>query len=81
MSLSDVARAASEAAGGNGATREIPLSEARQKLGPYADALALDQIVESRRGDELGWHPRHPSFVAEAGKAYQEWRSAAAGAN
>ena len=81
VSLSEVARAASEAAGRQGATREIPLSEARQKLGPYADALALDQIVESRRTAELGWHPLHPSFVAEAGKAYQEWKSAAIGAS
>jgi nucleoside-diphosphate-sugar epimerase len=77
--LADVARAASEAAGAKGATHAIPLVEARRKLGPYADALALDQIVESRRTVELGWRPLHPSFLAEAAAAYREWKAAAAG--
>jgi nucleoside-diphosphate-sugar epimerase len=76
--LAEVARAASEAAGKGGATRSIPLAQARQTLGPFADCLALDQFVESRRATELGWRPEHPNFLGEAAKAYQEWKSATA---
>lgn len=75
VTLADVARAASEAAGRQGATRAIPLEEARRTLGPFADCLALDQLVESRRTTELGWRPEHPNFLGEAAKAYLEWKS------
>ena len=37
--------------------RHVPIKEARTKLGPYADALALDQIVRSPRARTLGWTP------------------------
>lgn len=77
-SLGEVARAASVAAGKGGATRSIPLAQARQTLGPFADCLALDQVVESRRNAEIGWRPEHPGFVGEAAKAYLEWKSSRA---
>ncbi|HEV3458148.1 MAG TPA: NAD-dependent epimerase/dehydratase family protein [Thermoanaerobaculia bacterium] len=76
--LSEVARAASEAAGKGGAARSIPLAQARQTLGAFADCLALDQFIESRRAAELGWRPEHPNFLGEAAKAYLEWKSAQA---
>jgi nucleoside-diphosphate-sugar epimerase len=76
--LAEVARAASEAAGGSGATVRMPLVEARERLGAYADALALDQLVESERMGELGWRPLRPSFLAEADRAYREWKSTTA---
>jgi hypothetical protein len=47
-------------------------------MGGFADCLALDQLVESRRNAELGWRPEHPSFLGEAAKAYLEWKSAQA---
>ena len=47
-------------------------------LGPFADALALDQVVETRRGTEIGWRPEHPNFLGEVDKTYREWKSAAA---
>jgi nucleoside-diphosphate-sugar epimerase len=74
--LAEVARAASTAAGKDGATRSIPIEEARRNLGSFADCLALDQFVQSRRGAELGWRPEHPNFLGEADRAYQEWQSA-----
>lgn len=74
VQLEDVARAASEAAGKGGAVRSIPLDEARAKMGPRADCLALDQVVQSGRNVELGWTPRHPSFLAEVERAYREWK-------
>ena len=62
----DLARAASEGAGAEGRVTAWPLAEARQKLGPYADALALDQQVSSRRAEELlGWKPSRPGVLED----------------
>jgi nucleoside-diphosphate-sugar epimerase len=55
--------------------RYMPIAEARQKLGPYADALALDQIVLSPRSRELGWTPSLPSFARGVPRLFEEWRS------
>lgn len=44
----------------------VTLGEARARLGAFADALALDQEVSSRRTrDGVGWHPHGPSPVEE----------------
>jgi nucleoside-diphosphate-sugar epimerase len=62
----DVAAAASRGAGTGGRTASWPLEEARGKLGPYADALVLDQQASGRRAQELlGWHPHRPSILEE----------------
>jgi nucleoside-diphosphate-sugar epimerase len=37
--------------------RHVPIGEARAKMGPYADALALNQIVRCPRSKALGWAP------------------------
>lgn len=75
MAMVDAARAASEAAGADGETRSVPLEEAREELGPVADALCLDQVVAARRSREvLGWAPRYPSFREGAAPAFREWR-------
>lgn len=73
----EVAKAASEAAGKEGATRSVSIEEARQKMGPVADAMVLDQIVLSRRSSELGWRPQYRSFPEDARRAYEEWKGAA----
>jgi nucleoside-diphosphate-sugar epimerase len=78
VQLADVARAASEAAGKGGETQSIPLDEARPKMGPIVDALILDQVIESGRNVEIGWQPRHESFLASAATAYQEWKASRA---
>lgn len=78
VQLADVARAASEAAGKEGATASVPLDEARQKMGAIVDALILDQVIESRRNVELGWSPQHENFLGEAPRAYAEWKAARA---
>ena len=62
----DVAAAASRGAGAGGRTVAWPLEEARQKLGPYADALVLDQQASGRRAQELlGWHPNRPDVLED----------------
>ncbi|MGO8969379.1 MAG: NAD-dependent epimerase/dehydratase family protein [Myxococcaceae bacterium] len=70
----DTAAAASLAAGRGGAVRSIPLVEATQTLGPFAEAMCLDQWVGSRRAQTLGWQPRAP-FVESAAEAFAEWQS------
>src|SRR4051812_9666180 len=54
--------------------RHVPLAEARQKMGPYADALALDQIVRSPRARGLGWTPTLHSVGRNAVRLFDEWR-------
>jgi nucleoside-diphosphate-sugar epimerase len=62
----DVAAAASRGAGAGGKTVGWPLEEARAKLGPYADALVLDQQASGKRAEELlGWRPRRPSVLED----------------
>jgi nucleoside-diphosphate-sugar epimerase len=54
--------------------RKVPLPEARQKLGAYADALALDQIVRCPRARALGWTPSLHAVSRNAARLFEEWR-------
>lgn len=63
LSVLEVSEAAAQANGAE--TEPWPLDEARDKLGPYADALALDQQVSAERAIGLGWKPSHPSVIDE----------------
>ena len=56
--------------------RHVPLKEARAKMGPYADALALDQIVRSPRAHALGWAPTLHSVAGNVARLLEEFRSA-----
>ncbi len=64
--VSEVAEAASRAGGAEGRTESWPIEEARKSLGPYADALILDQQVSSEKAVELlGWKPESPSMLED----------------
>jgi hypothetical protein len=54
--------------------RRIPLAEARQKLGTYADALSLDQKVRSPRARAIGWQPSLRSVAGNVPRLYEDWR-------
>ena len=54
--------------------RTCRLTEARKKLGAYADALALDQIVRSPRARALGWSPSLHAVSRNAARLFEEWR-------
>ena len=54
--------------------RHVPLPEARKKMGPYADALALDQRVRSPRARTLGWTPTLHSVAGNVPRLFEEWR-------
>jgi nucleoside-diphosphate-sugar epimerase len=54
--------------------RHVPIEEARTKMGPYADALALDQVVRSPRARAIGWTPTLHSVAGNAARLLEEWR-------
>jgi hypothetical protein len=54
------------------------MAEARKKLGPYADALVLDQVVRSPRARALGWAPTLGSVTRSVPRLFEEWRNARA---
>jgi nucleoside-diphosphate-sugar epimerase len=56
--------------------RYVPLEEARSKMGPAADAMALDQVIRSPRARALGWTPTLHSVAGNAARLLEEWRSA-----
>ncbi len=61
-----IAEVASRAGGAGGKVESWPLAAAREVLGPYADALVLDQRVTSERARRmLGWSPRGAAFDAD----------------
>ena len=55
--------------------RLMPLEEARSKLGAFADALAMDQVVRSPRARALGWTPSLRSIGGNAPRLLEEWRN------
>jgi len=56
--------------------RYVPIEEARTKMGAYAEALALDQVVRSPRARALGWTPTLHSVAGNAARLLEEWRAA-----
>jgi nucleoside-diphosphate-sugar epimerase len=56
--------------------RHVPIEEARSKMGPLAEALALDQLVRSPRARALGWQPTLHSVAGNAARLLEEWRAA-----
>jgi nucleoside-diphosphate-sugar epimerase len=64
FTVRDMAEAASYGAGKNGAVTPWPLDEARKALGPFADALALDQQVSAQRiRESLGWTTQAATII------------------
>jgi nucleoside-diphosphate-sugar epimerase len=74
--LGELAGAAALATGYRGAIRGVPVAVARGQIGPVAEALALDQRLNSDKARSLlGWRPHHAGFVAEAATYYAAWRA------
>ena len=55
--------------------RHVPIDEARHKMGAFADALALDQVVRSPRARAIGWSPTLHSVAGNAARLLEEWRA------
>ncbi|MFF8352768.1 NAD-dependent epimerase/dehydratase family protein [Streptomyces chartreusis] len=65
----DCALALSRAAGIDGKVVSISLEQARERMGPIADAFALDQqFTPARARDELDWVPTHTDPLAALGR-------------
>jgi nucleoside-diphosphate-sugar epimerase len=56
--------------------RNMPMTEARKKLGTYADALALDQKIRSPKAKALGWEPTQSGVVNSVARLVEEFRNA-----
>jgi nucleoside-diphosphate-sugar epimerase len=76
--VNDVVEAIRAAAHVRPSLRHVPLAEARKKMGTYADALALDQIVRSPRARALGWTPSLRSVSGNVSRLFEEYRRATA---
>ena len=72
--VNDLVAALSEHAKTEPSVRHVPLTEATKKLGSYAEALALDQIVRSPRARALGWQPSLKSVAGNAARLFEEYR-------
>jgi nucleoside-diphosphate-sugar epimerase len=75
----ECAQAASRAAGANGKVMHVPLADAVKAMGPYAECLALNQHVDSRKAVRmLSWQPRHGGFVDGVSRYYTAWKGSSA---
>jgi nucleoside-diphosphate-sugar epimerase len=74
--VNDIAEALAHHAKTPADIRHVPLEEARTKLGDYADALALDQMVRSPRARALGWTPSLHSVAGNVARLLEEYRNA-----
>jgi nucleoside-diphosphate-sugar epimerase len=76
-SIGDMLAAVARVTGFTGKVRWLPVSEAAKTMGDFAECLALDQHVDSRKAVRLlGWQPRHGGFVDDADTYYLSWREA-----
>ena len=58
----------------NGITEHVPLDAARGNFGPFADALAVDQTIDSRETRaKTGWSPQR-TFTGSVEEQWLEWR-------
>ncbi len=66
VAYGDIVRAASRVAGGDGNVHTVSLDEGRKMLGPFADALAVDQRISgAKAARELGWNAERPGVLEE----------------
>ena len=73
----EMAAAASQAAGKEGAVLELGPEEAAKRYGGMAAGLALDQNVDSTKARRrLGWKLRFGGFADDAPRYYASWMAA-----
>ena len=73
--VSDIVEAIARHAKMRPDVRHMPIEEARKKMGPYADALVLDQIVRSPRARAIGWAPTLHSVAGNVARLLEEYRN------
>ena len=68
LKVKQMAEAAAKGAGVPGKVIYWPVEQARAVLGPFADALTLDQDIVSVVAQKLGWKPRAAGVLEELQK-------------
>ena len=72
--MKELAEAVAEATGSKAVS--LPAGELVKTMAGYGEALLNDLSVSSAKARrELGWVPRHVSFVAEARELWREWQA------
>jgi nucleoside-diphosphate-sugar epimerase len=62
----EIAEAVSRAIGRPGSVEQLPFQEAEARMGPIAEAFALDQrLTGARARAQLGWRPAHLDALEE----------------
>jgi nucleoside-diphosphate-sugar epimerase len=75
-SVGDMVGAVARTAGYAGRVAFAPVSEASKTMGAFAECLALDQHVDSRKAVRLlGWQPKHGGFVDGVETFHMSWKS------
>jgi nucleoside-diphosphate-sugar epimerase len=70
FTVAQIAEAVSRAAGCAGRVESVSIEQAREEMGPIADAFALDQQVSSARArNQLGWNPPNRDVLREIAEA------------
>jgi nucleoside-diphosphate-sugar epimerase len=74
FTVKELAEAVAEATGSKAVP--WPAAELVKAMGGYGEALLNDLTVSSAKARrELGWVPRHTSFVAEARELWRDWQA------
>ncbi|HKC11558.1 MAG TPA: NAD-dependent epimerase/dehydratase family protein [Vicinamibacteria bacterium] len=74
--VGEMAAAAGAAAGITAPLEHVPLEAAARKMGDFAEALTLDQHVDSGKAvRRLGWQPRHGGFVDGVATYFEAWKA------
>lgn len=78
FTVRELAEAATRASGAT--VRALGRAETLESLGLDGSAMLMDQqFTAGKARRELGWVPRHTSFVAEAESLYREWQATETG--
>jgi nucleoside-diphosphate-sugar epimerase len=76
-SVEEMLRAVAALTGYTGKTQFIPVAEAAESMGDFAECLTLDQHVDSRKAVRLlAWQPKHGGFVDEVESCFLSWNAA-----
>ncbi|MCP5419000.1 MAG: NAD-dependent epimerase/dehydratase family protein [Gammaproteobacteria bacterium] len=75
-SVGEMVQAIAKVAGCSSPAQCVPVAEAAQTLGDFAECLTLDQHVDARKAARLlGWQPKHGGLVDEVATYYETWRA------
>lgn len=74
--LADMVKAVSEAAKFKGEIEFIPFEEASKEIGDFAEALVIDQIIDSNKTkQDLQWDVKHQGFIKDVDLYLELWKA------